>query len=285
MTPAPARARDPETLRIDDLQSHLLLKNGNYLYKVPFRGGFAVLKVYLGSRSWLQYAVKTCGNVLVCNQTSFMPRARRRTELEVIRLWRDAGFRVFGVHEDVVVAGIDPSLQALYEWVPAKKLIDLLSDPALPLEKRLAIWTGWLPVWHRRHELALTRAEPRLIHENGDLKHVMPLADGDYLSFDFEMVFRSRRRVREFVARELLAFLKSLGKAVGPDFERFMKETIARYPDHDLLRYTHAFAFANPNPVLRLARAIDRNFKARSKKEFSKYNVARVLLEMLPAAR
>src|SRR5262245_26512106 len=97
MAPAPATARAKELLRFDDLQQYLLLKNGNYLYKVPFRGGFAVLKVYQGTRTWLEYAIKTCGNVLVCNQTSFMPRARMKTELDVIRLWRAAGFRVFGV--------------------------------------------------------------------------------------------------------------------------------------------------------------------------------------------
>jgi hypothetical protein len=286
MTPAPAPALEKERLRFDDLQRYLLLKNGNYLYKVPFRGGFAVLKVYSGSRTWLQYAVKTCGNVLVCNQTSFMPRARMRTELDVIRLWREAGFRVFGVYDDAVVEGIDPTLHALYEYVPQKKLIDLLGDPALSLDERRRIWRGWLPVWHRRHALAIERREPRFVHENGDLKHVMPMEDGDYVSFDFEMVFRSRRRVKEFVAREILSYLKSLGKTVRPgEFEPFMQETVRHYPDADLLRYTHAFAFANPNPVLRLARAIDRNFKSRAKKEFSKYNVARTLLDALAAVK
>jgi hypothetical protein len=286
MTPATAPARELERLRFDDLQQYLLLKNGNYLYKVPFRGGFAVLKVYSGSRTWLQYAVKTCGNVLVCNQTSFMPRARRKTELAVLKLWRDAGFRVFGVYEDALVDGIAPDLQALYEYVPQKKLIDLLGDPKLTLDERLKLWRGWLPVWHRRHALAIERREPRLVHENGDLKHVMPMPDGSYLSFDFEMVFRSRRRVKEFVAREILSFLKSLGHTVLPaDFDVFMKETVRHYPDRDLLHYTHAFAFANPNPVLRLARAIDRRIKPRAKKKFSKYNVARMLLDALKEAQ
>ena len=50
-------------LRIDDLERHLLLKNGNYLYKVPFREGFAVLKVYQGSRTWFEYALKSVGNI------------------------------------------------------------------------------------------------------------------------------------------------------------------------------------------------------------------------------
>jgi hypothetical protein len=103
MPPEATAQRDLERLRFDDLPGLLLLKNGNYLYKVPFRGGFAVLKVYQGSRTWLEYATKSVGNVVVCNQTSFMPRARRRTELGVVRLWREHGFRVFGVYDDAVV--------------------------------------------------------------------------------------------------------------------------------------------------------------------------------------
>ena len=35
-----------ETLRFDTLKDKLLLKNGNYLYKVPYRDGHAVLKVW-----------------------------------------------------------------------------------------------------------------------------------------------------------------------------------------------------------------------------------------------
>lgn len=282
MTTATAPAGATERLRFDDLAPHLLLKNGNYLYKVPFRGGFAVLKVYQGSRTWFDYALKTCGNVLVCNQTSFMPRARRRTELDCLKLWRESGFRVFGLYDDVVVevAGqpLDPTLYALYEYVPRPKLVDLLGKGEIPLAERLAMWRNFLPVWHRRHALAVSRAEPRLVHENGDLKHIMVLEDGSYLQFDFEMVFRSKSRVKEFVAREILSFLKSLGKTVGEhDFAAFMAETVRTYPDHDLLRYTHAFAFANPNPILRLARAIDRKIKPRAQKPFSKYNVARRL--------
>ncbi|MBL8844110.1 MAG: hypothetical protein JNL90_21475 [Planctomycetes bacterium] len=278
MTTATAPAGAKERLRFDNLEQHLLLKNGNYLYKVPFRGGFAVLKVYQGSRTWFDYALKTCGNVLVCNQTSFMPRARRRTELDCLKLWREAGFRVFGLYEDVEVEGIDPTLWALYEYVPRPKLVDLLGKGEIPLAERLALWRNFLPIWHRRHALAVSRAEPRLVHENGDLKHIMVLEDGGYLQFDFEMVFRSKSRVKEFVAREILSFLKSLGKTVGEhDFPAFMEETVRHYPDHDLLRYTHAFAFANPNPILRLARAIDRRIKPRAQKPFSKYNVARRL--------
>ena len=271
-----------EVLEFDDLDSLLLLKNGNYLYKVPFRDGLACLKVYYGDRSWWQYVSKSIGNMLVCNQTSFMPTGRLKTEREVLRIWREAGFRVFGLYEDVVVKNVPKGGYMLFEFVERPKFVDYFADKSVPVQERLDTWLRFLPVWHRRHALAIERREPRLIHENGDLKHVMIMEDGEFLFFDFEMVFRSKRRVKEFVAREILAFLKSLGKTVGWDeWPVFLKATAEHYPDRSLLEYTHAFAFKNPNLILRLARSIDRNFRKGGKKPFSKYNAARKLLAEL----
>ena len=39
-----------EVLTFESLEPHLLLKNGNFLYKIPFQDSWAVLKVYYGSR-------------------------------------------------------------------------------------------------------------------------------------------------------------------------------------------------------------------------------------------
>lgn len=273
-----------EVLRFDDLGRFLLLKNGNYLYKIPFRGGWAVLKVYFGDRTTGEYVRKSLGNILVCNQTSFMPRARRLTELDCMRLWREAGFRVFEVYEDAVVEGIPTEGQAIYEYVDAPRFVEYFADQSVPLEDRLAMWRRFLPEWHRRHALAIERREPRFVHENGDLKHVMIMEDGRFLFFDFEMCFRSRSRVREFVGREILAYLKSLGKTVGKEhWPVFLEETAAHYPDKDLLAYTYDFAFRNPNPVLRLGRWLDRKVKPRAGKPFSKYNAALKVRQCLDA--
>jgi hypothetical protein len=126
--------------------------------------------------------------------------------------------------------------------------------------------------------------EPRLVHENGDMKHVM-LVGGEFLYFDFEMSYRSRRRIRDYVSREILAYLKSLGKVVGPQrFSTFLEETLQYYPAADFLANAHRLMFAHPNPVLRLARRIDYAIQARARKPFSKYNVARQLHRMLTAA-
>lgn len=275
--------RREESLYFEDLMPYLLLKNGNYLYKVPFRDGWAVLKIYYGDRNLFQYVSKTLGNVLVNNQTSFMPLARWRTEKECLRLWRDAGFRVFEIYDDVVVRGCVPEQgYTLFEYVDRPRFVHYFADESVPLEERLSMWKRFLPVWHRRHALAIKNREPRLIHENGDLKHVMIMEDGQFLFFDFEMCYRSARRVKEFVAREILAYLKSLGKTVGVDlWDTFLKVTAEDYPDDGLLDYTYNFAFRNPNIALRAARWLDRKVKPGAKKPFSKYNTARRLKALM----
>jgi hypothetical protein len=276
-------SKDKEVIRFDDLSPYLLLKNGNYLYKVPFRDGFAVLKVYYGDRSFLKYVSKTLSNVLLCNQTSFMPIARWQMEYECLNLWREAGFRVFDTYDDVMVEGCVPRQGwRLFEYVDRPRFINYFADPKIPLDERMDMWKRFLPVWHHRHRLAIERSEPKLIHENGDLKHVMIMEDGQFLFFDFEMCYRSRRKVKDLVAREILAYLKSLGKTVGEaHWNQFMKLTVEGYSDTNLLEHTYTVAFQNPNPLLRTARMLDRKLKPRAGKPFSKYNTARKLRLLL----
>jgi hypothetical protein len=266
-------------LRFENLEQYLLLKNGNYLYKVPFRGGFAVLKVYYGSLPMWRYALKSAGNLALANQTAVMPWSRRATELDCIALWRSAGFRVFDVY-DVEVEGLPRDGYALYEYVDAPRFVHYFADRTVPIETRLATWRRFLPVWHRRHQLAVDRREPRFVHENGDLKHVMIVGD-DFLFFDFETCFRSRDRVKEVVAREILCYLKSMARTVGDEFDVFLEETVAHYPGRELLAYTHEFAFADPNLLVRFGRKLDMRFRERAQKPSSKYRIAGRLDGML----
>ena len=269
-----------EILEIENLDQYLLLKNGNYLYKIPFRKGYAVLKVYYGSRSRLRYIGGSVSNFFE-GQTSFMPRARMVNEKKCLKIWREAGFRVFDTYGDVIVKDLPEGGYMLFEYLSALKFTDYFGEASVSLEDRLATYRRFLKEWYRRHDMAIKRQEPRLVHENGDMKHVMIVGD-QFLFFDFEMTYRSRRKVKEFVTREILAYLKSLGKIVGPElFPVFLKETIEHYPDIELLKNTHRMMFAHPNPVIRLARMVDRRFYAGARKPFSKHNVARQLKKML----
>jgi hypothetical protein len=276
-------ANQKEVLHFDDLSPYLLLKNGNYLYKIPFRDGFAVLKVYYGTRRLPEYIIKSLGNVLVNNQTSFMPLARWKTEYEALNLWRQAGFRVFATYDDVIVEGCVPEKGwRLFEYVDRPRFIHYFADQTIPVQERLDMWKRFLPVWHRRHQLAIERREPRLIHENGDLKHVMIMEDGQFLFFDFEMCYRSARKIRDLAAREILAYLKYLGKAVGREhWGVFIKATVETYPDRDLLDYAYTVTFRNSNPLLRAARWLDWKISPKAKKPFSKYNAALKLHQLL----
>ena len=134
-----------------------------------------------------------------------------------MKLWREAGFRVFDTYDDVIVEGCVPRKGwYLFEYVDRPRFIHYFADSGVPLDERLDMWKRFLPMWQHRHRLALDRSEPKLIHENEDLKHVMIMEDGQFLFFDFEMLcYRSRRKVKDLVNREILSRLKSLAKTVG----------------------------------------------------------------------
>ncbi len=276
---------DTNHLRFDDLQPYLLLKNGNYLYKLPYRDGWAVLKVYYGSRTAWQNVAKSLEN-FSAGQTSYMPKTRRQVERECIDLWQRHGFRVFNVFDAVTVTapGCPPDGYAVFEYVEAPKLDAWLRDTTRPLEERIALYRRFLADWGRRHAVAIRENEPRLVHENGDGKHVLIMDDGSFLWFDFEMIYRNRQHVDRYVSHEIIQYLWYLNGNSADDFrDHLLSETVAHYPDRDRLRAAYDFFFAHPNPIHRWARALERRFKRKARSPDSKYGVARRLRETLNA--
>ena len=273
----------PEALELPDLLPHLLLKNGNLLYKVPFRGGWACLKVYYGSRSLPETLAKSFGNLFE-DQTSYMPLTRRRIELECLELWRARGIRVFDVYRDVVVRApahqCPPGGYLLLEYVEAPKLDDHMRDEAIPVDERFRTYRRWLVDWCRRHDLAEAERETRLVHENGDTGHVMLVGD-EFLWFDFEMVFKSRDRVHEYVGREIVQYLwYILRNTPLAMHERVVEELVLAYPDRHRLERAPSVFLENPRRLMRWARQLDQ-LKPRSRKPTSKYNVCRRLAAAL----
>jgi hypothetical protein len=276
-------ATDATVLRFADLESHLMLRNGNVLYKVPFRGGWAVLKVYFGSRSAFGYVYKTLVHVCFQNHTSLMPRTRRRVESECLALWRKNGIRVFDTYEDVTVEGVPEGGYTLFEYVSGTLFGEFIADPERSVEQKRAMWRRFLIEWQRRHRLAIDAREPRLVHENGTLEHVL-IRDDELVYFDLEMAFRSRRRVKAFVAREILSFLKSLGRNVSSGlWDTLLEETVRNYPERELLEYAYRFGCDNPNPLRRLAHWLAPRFKPPDKRPFTRIEVARRLGGFLSA--
>ncbi len=275
-----------ETLVLRDLDRYLMLRNGNYLYRVPFRGGSALLKVYHGSRGPIGNLLKSFENLAFAGQTSYMPRTRRRVERECLEIWRKHGFRVYDTFDDVEVKapGCRPGGYTLFEFRAGPKLNDHLSDAGIPELRRLETWRRFLVEWSRRHDLAIREAEPRLVHENGDGKHVLILDDG-FLWFDFEMIGRSRRRVREQVSHEIIQYLWNVSKSVPQPLRApLLEAAVDAYPRGERLRDACDSFLANPDPILRAARALDRTLRSRARKPTSKYQVARRLRSLLDRA-
>ncbi len=274
---------DPNRLHFDDLQPYLLLKNGNFLYKIPYRDGWAVLKVYYGSRTPWQNVAKSLENISA-GQTTYMPKTRRRIERECIELWQRHGFRVFNVYDDVTVTapGCSPGGYAVLEYVDAPKLDAWLRDTNRPLDERLQLYRRFLAEWGRRHAVAIREKEPRLVHENGDGKHVLIMDDGSFLWFDFEMIYRNRNHVDRHVSHEIIQYLWYLNGNSSDDFrDRLLSETVAHYPDRERLRAAYDFFFKHPNLIHRQARFLERRFKRKARSADSKYGVASRLLEAL----
>jgi hypothetical protein len=271
-----------EVLEFDDLTPYLYVKNGNLLYKVPFRGGWAVLKVYYGSRGTLETWAKSMGNVLFEGQTSYLPKTRMRMERDCLLLWREHGIRTFEVYEDVVVKApleqCPPDGYLLLEYVKANTLELYMADRGVPEEERFETYRRWLADWCRRHEIAEAEREPRLVHENGDAGHVMLIdEDPGFLWFDFEMVFRSRSKVPEFIGHEVVQYLWHLLRNTPTEIhERLLLETARHYPNRERLKFAPRVFLDHPRFLMRLGRGIDARRK-RGKKPTSKYNVGRKL--------
>jgi hypothetical protein len=272
-----------EVLEFSDLAPYLLLKNGNFLYKVPFRGGQAVLKVYYDSRGTIERWEKSVSNWL-SGQTSYLPSSRCKVERECLALWKANGIRVPEVYDvELKAPGCKEGYYLLIEFIPHGKLIDWMTDEKKSADERFAMWRRFLPEWSKRHEMAIAQREPRLVHENGDCKHVMLMPDGGFLFFDLEMVYRSRARIEEHVGHEVLQYLWHTSKSMEATLrDRLLDETIAHYPRPERLRQAALYLVRHPRIVPRGLRALERVLRSQKlAKPTSKLAIAKRILERL----
>lgn len=279
-----------ETLSFDDLEPFLLLKNGNYLYKVPFRDGHAVIKVYYGSRSnWVRFT-KSFNNVVLLGQTSYWPRTRLKIEKECCELWNKHGFKTFPLYDDVIVKApqVPEDGYLVFGYVDAPTLEEVLVDESRDIEDRFRLYREWLVEWSRRHDIASAEQEPKLMHENGDFGHVMVLGDGDkgneeFLWFDLEMVYRSSNRTDEYLWHEVIQYLWYILRKVPKELgDRIFQETIEHYPNQGRLADAHRAFLDPPGLVMKVGRRLDA-LRKKQQKPTSKFNVARRLHEAMQA--
>jgi hypothetical protein len=98
------------------------------------------------------------------------------------------------------------------------------------------------------------------------------MVSGDRLvTIDLEQAFTSRRDLVPLVAKEIVAYLRSLGKGADPDtFRADIAAIVSAYPRPELLRATVREYLDNPNPLRRWMWSIDRR-RRRAGRPLGKY--------------
>lgn len=264
-----------QEVRFDDLQPFLLLGNGNRIFKLPVGDNWVILKHYRGSRGQLETARKSVSAWLV-GQTSYLPRTRCRTERECLSVWESYGFQTFRLLTNlkIDVPGCRDGEYNLFAFEEGPRLVDFLRDPGVELETKREAFNTFLQEWSRRHDLAIREKEPRLVHENGDIKHVQ-ITDRGLVWFDFEVAYRFRSGIRGYISREIAGYLKSLLRMVDPALSEVLwQDTIEHYPAPNRLREVRIFFFRHPNLIHRTCRWVDRTFRERGRKRLNKYEIA-----------
>ncbi len=262
------------TIQLADIDKSNMAGAGNYLWRHTLADGAEiVLKFYYGSRSPLLYMKKSFGNVVLTGRSGHMPTTRCSMEAACVAAWEKHGFRCFGTFPQVTVDGLPRDGYMAFEYVPGRHFREYFQDKQIPLEERMETWRRFIGEWHRRHAAAVATGDQRLIHENGDVKHVM-LWQGEFVYFDFEMIYTSRD-VRMLVGREICAYMRSVGRFFGDAmYERMTAELVEHYPDKALLMTTWEWGFHHSSLFTRFIRKLDYALKPKNRKKHSKYDVA-----------
>lgn len=275
-----ANSPEPVVIDLDKVEKIHLAGAGNFLWKVPYGDDFIVVKIYYGTRGRYVDAKKTLTNYIYQDRSSAMPWGRCRTERDSFLAWEHYGFRCFRRLEHIRIKGLPADGYVVMEYLPGLHFRDYFQDESIAFSERMALFRRWLLDWHRRHRICVEQGQNLLHHENFDVKHVM-IVDDEFLYFDFEIAVTSRN-MRDLVGREILAFMRSVGKFFGEDiYWRMMHEFLEHYPDRGLIEAAWNHAFCNPRMHMRIGRNIESVLKPKHRKRFSKYQVARDIRKLL----
>ena len=194
-----------------------------------------ILKQYGLKRSRIRALLRAIGHATFAGKSSIRATARRKTESDTLALWAEAGIDVPRTLGSVDYPDDTTAPHLALEWVSGRDLRDVLSDPQMPLDERLAIVSSFARVCGKRHELAETQREPRFIFEHPTLCHI--IVDGDRLvHIDLEIVFTRPRRIESRVHREIVSFLRAFAKLRSVEGDLYIDRFITSYPDRARLR-------------------------------------------------
>lgn len=257
---------------------------GNRIWIVPTQDGPVLQKLYAPHSAGPGYWARLLAERLARQKTPTTVSARQRTERTLLAAWRDAGCDVPADLTDRHPSLVHPRV-TLLEYVEGPLLGRLLSGGRLGRAARGDLLRRFAAAWGRRHGLAVDRADARLVQEHGTFLHV--IVSGERLvTIDLEQAFRPRRDVLPLVAKEIVAYVRSLAKGADPEtFRADLDALVCAYPRPELLAAAVREYLDSPSPLRRVLWALDRRLRRDRRRPLGKYRALAVLAEALEARR
>ena len=194
------------------------------IVQVELDGAPVIVKFYGRKRSWLRTNIRRFGLWLYAGKSGLSPSQRFRTELEILRLWREEGFGV----PEVIAESPLPGLPFLVlEHVEGPSIADVLADPARPTSEQDACVERFARDLARRHERARALGDPRLVHASPTLRDVL-FTDGGPVFLDFEIRYDGSHSLEQLLNRKLTGFIRSMARAT-PRFEELLEVFLDGY--------------------------------------------------------
>ncbi len=272
MSDGPARVRPP--------------RRGNQIWPVPTQDGVVLQKLYRARDAGPSHWARLFLERIARQKTPTTVEARWRTERMLLAAWRDAGCDVPADVSARYPAYVHDYV-TLLEFIDGKILGKLLSSGAPARERRDDLLRRFSVAWGRRHARALDTDDVRLIQEHGTFLHVIVAGDR-LVTIDLEQAFTPRRNLLPLIAKEIVAYLRSLAKNADPDvFRADVEAIVAAYPRRDVLHATVREYLHNPNALRRRMWSIDRR-RRQGGRPLGKYAALEVLRDVLaesPPAR
>ena len=256
---------------------------GNRIWIVPTPAGTVLQKLYAPHDAGPRYWVRLLLERVVRAKTPTTVAARLATERDLLAVWREAGC---DVPADLTARSPELAHQrvTLLEHVRGPLLGRLLAAGRLSRDERDDLLRRFAAAWGRRHGLALDRREARLVQEHGTFLHV--IVSGERLvTIDLEQAFRPRRDVLPLVAKEIVAYVRSLAKGADPDvFRGDLEALVAAYPRREILAGAVREYLDSPSPWRRIVWRLDRRFRRDRRRALGKYRALEVLRDVLAGA-
>jgi hypothetical protein len=247
------------------------------VYKIHDQGRDYIFKVFAPKvgfwGQWIEYVTSDFWS----GRTSPSPKARYRIEKAVLKLWRSHGFGVFPEPENPPPVDFGAPTICL-DYVEGEEVAEELRSAEVPLAGKLDLIRQLAAEFHRRHELARSTGNRLFLHEHPTLRHIWRAADdGRLINFDFEITYHRFTNMESLIARELLAFARSILVNVS-DAERdaCLDVLLEAYPDRAVFERAYRAYWKSLNPIVRIFRFFERMTK-RSRRPLSRPKVARLI--------